>query len=129
MTQNTLLTFLPLFLAQHLHYSLAKIGFAIFILQVFGFMAAPISGTLSDRLGRKRIINISMLMTAIILVTMAVARNSGFFIFFIATLGSFLYATRPVIQAWLMETTPPKMAGTCTGILFGVRISGLQWRR
>ena len=39
-------------------------------------------------------------------------------------LGFFLYAIRPVMQAWLLETTPKNMGGTSIGILFGAQSLG-----
>jgi MFS family permease len=65
-----------------------------------------------------------MAMTAVVLVFMAVAGKSQAFIVFIAVLGFFLYAIRPVMQAWLLETTPKNMGGTSIGILFGAQSLG-----
>jgi FSR family fosmidomycin resistance protein-like MFS transporter len=45
-------------------------------------------------------------------------------VLFIAVLGFFLYAIRPVIQAWLMEVTPTGMAGSSVGVLFGTQSLG-----
>jgi MFS family permease len=39
-------------------------------------------------------------------------------------LGFFLYALRPVLQAWLLETTPTNMGGSSIGILFGTQSLG-----
>jgi sugar phosphate permease len=55
---------------------------------------------------------------------MAIAGKSQAFIAFIAVLGFFLYAIRPVMQAWLLETTPKNMGGTSIGILFGAQALG-----
>src|SRR5207237_9584549 len=76
-------------------------------------------GHLSDRMGRKRIMITSMLMSAVVLIFMVFAGKSLAFILFVAVLGFFLYAIRPVMQAWLLETTPKNMGGTSIGILFG----------
>jgi MFS transporter, FSR family, fosmidomycin resistance protein len=46
------------------------------------------------------------------------------FIALIAVLGFFLYATRPVIQAWLLEMTPRSMGGSSIGVLFGAQAVG-----
>jgi sugar phosphate permease len=42
----------------------------------------------------------------------------------VALLGFFLYANRPVIQAWMLEATPKNMGGSSIGILFGAQAVG-----
>ncbi|MEO5845599.1 MAG: MFS transporter [Caldimonas sp.] len=124
MTQNALLTFLPLFLARELGYSPLLIGASMFALQAAGLAAAPIAGHLSDKLGRRSVMMTTMAMTAVVLLFMAVAGRSNAFVAFIAVLGFFLYAIRPVIQAWILETTPRNMGGSSIGILFGAQSLG-----
>jgi MFS family permease len=124
MTQNALLTFLPVFLAYELGYSPFWVGVCMFALQTAGFAAAPIAGHLSDRMGRRSIMMTSMAMTAVVLVFMALAGKSLAFVAFIAVLGFFLYAIRPVMQAWILETTPKNMGGTSIGVLFGAQALG-----
>ena len=124
MTQNTLLTFLPVYLAYEMHYSPFWVGAGMFALQAAGFAATPIAGHLSDRMGRRSIMMTSMIMTAVVLAFMTLAGKSLAFIIFVAVLGFFLYAIRPVLQAWLLETTPKNMGGTSIGILFGAQSLG-----
>ena len=124
MTQNTLLTFLPVYLAYEMGYSPFWVGAGMFALQAAGFAASPIAGHLSDRMGRRSIMMTSMAMSAVVLIFMAFAGKSQAFIVFVAVLGFFLYAIRPVMQAWLLETTPKNMGGTSIGILFGAQALG-----
>lgn len=124
MTQNALLVFLPLFLARKLGYSPVVIGGCMFALQAAGFLAAPVAGHLSDRMGRRSVVTASMAMTGVILLAMAFAGNSPAFVALIAVLGFFLYALRPVLQAWLLETTPRNMGGSSIGVLFGAQSLG-----
>jgi MFS family permease len=124
MTQNALLTFLPVYLAYELGYSPVWVGACMFALQAAGFAAAPVAGHLSDRMGRKSVMMTSMAMTAVVLVFMALAGKSVAFVFFVTILGFFLYAIRPVLQAWLLETTPKNMGGTSIGVLFGAQALG-----
>jgi len=124
MTQTALLTFLPVFLANSMGYSPAWIGACLFALQAAGFAAAPVAGHLSDRMGRKHILMGSMATSAVVLALMAFAGGSPLFIGLVAVLGFFLYATRPVIQAWLLETTPKNMGGSSIGVLFGAQAIG-----
>ncbi len=124
MTQNALLTFLPVYLAYEMGYSPFWVGACMFALQTAGFAAAPVAGHLSDRMGRKSVMMTSMAMTAVVLVFMALAGKSLAFVFFVAVLGFFLYAIRPVLQAWLLESTPRNMGGTSIGVLFGAQALG-----
>ncbi len=124
MTQNALLTFLPVYLAYEMGYSPFWVGACMFALQAAGFAASPVAGHLSDRMGRKSVMMTSMAMTAVVLVFMAIAGKSLAFVFFVAVLGFFLYAIRPVMQAWLLETTPRNMGGTSVGVLFGAQALG-----
>src|SRR3979411_2016445 len=105
-------------------YSLFWVGACMFALQTAGFAAAPVAGHLSDRMGRKSVMMTSMAMTAVVLVFMALAGKSLAFVFFVAVLGFFLYAIRPVLQAWLLESTPKNMGGTSIGVLFGAQALG-----
>jgi MFS family permease len=124
MTQTTLLTFLPVFLAYEMGYDPRWVGGCLFLLQAAGFAAAPIAGHLSDRMGRRRIISVSMVMSAVVLAFMAFAGKSPVFVLFIAVLGFFLYAVRPVLQAWMLDATPKNMGGTSIGVLFGMQAVG-----
>jgi MFS transporter, FSR family, fosmidomycin resistance protein len=124
MTAMTLLTFLPVFLRDEMHYPSNWTGDLLFALQAAGFMAAPVSGHLSDRMGRRNIIMASMAMSGVVLLFMAVAGRSPAFALFVAVLGFFLFATRSVLQAWLLEATPKHLAGTTIGLLFGAQAVG-----
>lgn len=124
MTQSALLTFLPMYLAREMGYSPAWVGACLFAVQAAGFAAAPVAGHMSDRMGRKQILMGSMLTSAVILVFMALAGGSPLFVFLVAVLGFFLYATRPVIQAWMLDITPKNMGGSSIGVLFGAQAVG-----
>jgi MFS family permease len=125
MTQGTLLTFLPLYLANEMHYDVFWVGAGMALLQLTGFIAAPIAGHLSDTMGRKAILMSSFGMSGVVLLLMTVAGNSPWFVFLIAVLGFFLYAARPIMQAWMLEATPKNMGGTAIGLMFGMQ-SGAQ---
>ena len=124
MTQSALLTFLPLYLARQMGYSPKLVGVCMFTLQAAGFAVTPIAGHLSDKMGRQRIIVSSMAMTMVVLLGMAFAGHSDAFVILVAFLGFFLFAVRSVLQAWLLDSTPPHQGGTSIGILFGSQALG-----
>ncbi len=124
MTQSALLTFLPLYLANVMGYPSVWVGACMFALQAAGFAASPVAGHLSDTMGRRSIMMSSMLATAVVLLMMAMAGGSVWFIVLVAVLGFFMYASRPVIQAWMLESTPRNLGGTSIGILFGAQAVG-----
>jgi len=124
MTQTGLLTFLPVYLAYELDYSPFVVGVCMSAMQVAGFAASPIGGHLSDKMGRKRIVMSSMVLTCVMIVFMALAGKSVTFVLFIALVGFFLYAMRPVLQAWAVEATPRELAGSGVGLQFGIQHIG-----
>jgi MFS transporter, FSR family, fosmidomycin resistance protein len=124
MTQGALLTFLPIYLARTMGYSPFLIGACMFALQAAGFIAAPIAGYLSDTIGRRQIILSSMSMTAVVIVFMIFAGGTVWFVLLVAVLGFFLFAVRAVLQAWLLDATPPGMGGSAIGLFFGAQALG-----
>jgi len=124
MTQTGLLTFLPVYLAYELDYSPFIVGVCMSAMQVAGFAASPIGGHLSDKMGRKKIVMGSMVLTCVMIVFMALAGKSVLFVLFIALVGFFLYAMRPVLQAWAVEATPRELAGSGVGLQFGIQHIG-----
>ncbi len=124
MTQAGLLTFLPVYLAYELGYSPFLVGVCLSLLQGAGFIASPIAGHLSDKMGRKSVVMWSAVLTGIMILAMTLAGKSLWFVVFIALVGFFLYAMRPVLQAWAVESTPRHLAGSGVGLQFGITAVG-----
>jgi sugar phosphate permease len=124
MTQAGLLTFLPVFLAYELGYSTFFVGLSMTVIQLAGFVAGPIGGHLSDKMGRRRLVMSSMVLSAVMVVGMVLAGKTVLFVFFLAMVGFFLYGMRSVLQAWALEVTPKNLAGAAVGVQFGVTSLG-----
>lgn len=113
--------FVPLYLANETDFSYFVVGASLAIMQAAGFIATPIAGHYSDKLGRKRVVIFSLGMTMIFLFFIGFSSSDLIFISGIAAVGFFIYAIRPVIQAWLLETTPKDMGGTSISMLFTIQ--------
>ncbi len=120
LTQVGLLVFLPVYLAYEQGYSPIAVGVCMTVMQVAGLIAGPIGGHLSDTLGRKKVIMSSMLLSGLTIIGMVLAGQSFAFIIFVALVGFFMYAMRPVMQAWAVENTPKRLAGTGVGLQFTI---------
>ncbi len=120
LTQTGLLVFLPVYLAYEQGYSPLAVGVCMTVLQIAGFIAGPVAGHLSDRIGRQKVVLSSMLLTGITIIGMVFVGQSLAFIVFVALVGFFLYAMRPVMQAWAVENTPKRLAGTGVGLQFTI---------
>ena len=121
MTSIGLFTFLPIYLAHELKYPPALVGTYMTIIQGGGILASPISGTLSDRKGRRPVLAAGLLSTSFLLVALVFFRLQFFFIAVLAVLGFFLFSLQPVILAWMMDVAPKNVSGTTVSALFGIQ--------
>ena len=88
------------------------------IIQVAGIIASPISGYISDRHGRKRVVTAALFSTSLGIFLLAFVNIPWLFVFFLGVVGFFLYAVRPVLFAWTMEAAPKELGGSVIGIQF-----------
>ena len=121
MTQNGIATFLPIYLVKELNLNPALVGSYIAVMQGAGIASSPFSGWVSDKRGRRPVVNAGLFTTSLIIFLLVFLNIRWLFIAVMAFLGFFLYSLRPVIFAWIMDVTPKEMGGTTVGILFGVQ--------
>jgi FSR family fosmidomycin resistance protein-like MFS transporter len=118
MTQAGLQTFLPIYLANVAGLSAALIGTYMAVVQGAGIISGPLSGGLSDRIGRRPLIAAGMVSSSVLLIILMAFRLEWLFILVLALIGFFLYSTAPVLNAWALDIAPPHLGGTSIGILF-----------
>ena len=118
MTQLGLSTFLPLYLLNELHVPAALMGLYLAVVQGSGLVATPIAGTLSDRLGPKRVATAGMFSTSVVVLGFAALHLGAAFVAALALLGFFVYSMRPAIFRWAIGVVPREYEGTAVGILF-----------
>jgi len=118
MTQAGLSTFLPIYLAGTVGLSAALVGTYMAVVQGAGIISGPISGGLSDRIGRRPLIAAGMVSSSVMLIVLMALHIDWLFVFVLALIGFFLYSTSPVLNAWALDIAPPHLGGTSIGILF-----------
>jgi len=121
MTSIGLFTFLPIYLANELHYPPALVGTYMTVVQGAGIFAAPFSGTISDRRGRRPVLAAGLVTTSFLLVAIIILKLQFFFVAVLAALGFFLFSLQPVILAWMMDVAPRDISGTTVSALFGIQ--------
>jgi MFS family permease len=121
MTQNGLMLFLPLYVADVLGGGPLAMGLALSAMQAGGLIATPIAGVLSDRIGRRPVVLMGLGSSTVVIAALTVVGNEVAFVAGVSLLGFVLYAVRPVAHSWLMDLTPPAMGGSATSLMFGTQ--------
>jgi MFS family permease len=105
-------------MARDLHLAPALMGVYLAIVQASGMIATPIAGTLSDRLGPKRIATAGMFTTSLAILGFAMINAGSMFVAALAVLGFFVYSMRPAIFRWAIGVVPREYEGTAVGMVF-----------
>ena len=121
MAQSGLLLFIPLYLANVLKVGPSIVGLGIAAMHLGGMFAGPLAGAWSDRVGRRPVVLAGLSGSTVILAVLTLAGNEAVFIAALSALGFMLFAVRPVIHSWMMDMTPPAMAGSASSVMFGAQ--------
>ena len=113
--------FLPLYIADVMKASTVFMGAALMTIQIGGFIAAPLAGIWSDRIGRRPIVFGALGLSTIVLVLLTFIDDPTIYVACISVLGFFLFSIRPVVQSWMMDIVPRDFAGSATSLMFGVQ--------
>jgi len=121
MTQNGILIFLPMYLADIMGFEGIMLGLVMTGMQVGGIISGPIAGTWSDKIGRRPIVLGGLMASSVVIVGLTLTQHEAAFVGGVALLGFLLYAVRPVVHSWMMDMTPPGMNGSATSLMFGTQ--------
>ena len=121
MAQSGIMLLLPLYLALEIGINPFWVGVTLGVLQAGGLVAAPIVGKMSDKTGPRKILMPLLSATSVMIVIVSLIRIDWLLIAVVAVLGFFLFAIRPVLQAWAMDSTAASMTGTTTSLLFTIQ--------
>ncbi len=115
-------TFLPTFLYEAGH-SLWTSGVSLSVLEFAGAVGVLVSGTVSDRIGRRKVLLAAMILSPVLLAAMVYAEGALLFGVLLA-LGFTTISTGPVLMAVMLENAGPNPAaanGMYMAISFAVR--------
>ena len=97
------------------------IGAVWAIMQMGGMVSGPIAGTWSDHLGRRPLVLVGLIATAVTLFMLTIIDNQTMFVIAVACLGFALFAVRPVVHTWMMDLAPANLRGGATNLVFGAQ--------
>jgi MFS family permease len=103
MGRLVILTFLPIYLQEHLHYSPVALGGIVGLLHAMGIISQPILGLLSDRFGRKAVLLPSCLMLGLFFTLLALVQPGIPLGLVVIAIGIFFYTLFNIINAAVMD--------------------------
>jgi|TARA_B110000263_G_scaffold54024_2_gene45418 FSR family fosmidomycin resistance protein-like MFS transporter len=119
--------FLAVYLKEELDYSAFVIGWHIALITAAGIISTPIMGILSDKFGRKPVIQIAMSLMALYLFLFLVFDDGLGLIILITLLGMFFFSVMPIITAATMDRVPKGSEGSGTALNFiGMSVIGFM---
>ncbi len=113
-----LLAFLPIYLSQNLHMDSFGVGFHVALLTLFGVVAGPALGHLSDRIGRRALILTAFFAIATGMISMGIVGSGIPLTVALALTGIFLWSVQDVNNAAAMDAAPRGSEGTVVGMMF-----------
>lgn len=116
MSRLVILTFLPIYLQEHLHYSSVALGIYIALLHVLGTISQPILGLLSDRFGRKAVLLPSCLLLGLFFALLAVVPPGIPLGLVIVVIGLFFYTLFNIFNAAVMDVASSNAQAATYGL-------------
>lgn len=110
------ITFLPIYLQEHLQYSPFVLGVYIALLHAMGTISQPIMGYLSDRFGRKAVLLPSFMALGLLFVLLAVAAPGIQLGLVISAIGLFFYTLINITNAAVMDVAGSKIQASSFGL-------------
>jgi MFS family permease len=116
MARLVVLTFLPIYLQEHLHYSSVALGFYIALLHAMGIISQPLLGLLSDRFGRKAVLLPSCVLLGLFFTLLAVAPPGIGLGLVILAIGLFFYTLFNIFNAAVMDVAGSNVQAATYGL-------------
>ena len=110
------ITFLPIYLQEHLGYSPFALGVYIALLHAMGTVSQPIMGHLSDRFGRKAVLFPSFVTLGLLFALLAVAAPGIPLGLVVGAIGLFYYTLLNITFAATMDVAGSELQATTYGL-------------
>ena len=118
MAQRGIETFFPLYLADQIGLNPVWVGFYLSILTFSSTLPEPAMGWLSDQIGRRTILWISLMLSGLSIIALTRVPAGIPLMVCMAFLGFFHYSLRPIIFAFALDVTPPEIGATTVSYVF-----------
>ena len=118
MSHQAILIFIPIYLREDLGYSTFVVGVYVSLLQAAGIAAHPIMGSLSDRIGRKKVLTPSMIAFGLLCIALAFAAPGWQLTLTILTIGIFVFTFHALFVATAMEIASVEVHGTAIALVY-----------
>ena len=120
MGDRPLIWMIPLYLSQELGKSDINVGFHLALLAAPGIISGPLFGILSDRIGRKSIITLTMAAGVILPITMLTGNGGIVMSLSVAIFGLFMFSVNSLTQAAAIDLVEGRqLEGTFIGLMWG----------
>lgn len=111
------MTFLPIYLAEHLGYSLGLMGLYLMFIAVSGLVAQPVMGVLSDRWGRKPVLAPSLLILGLVYFLLQWATSSVALAVVVIAIGFLFYTVANVTTAAALDVAGKESQASSFGLV------------
>ncbi len=116
MGRVVILTFLPVYLVEELHFTADALGIYIFLLHVVGIFSQTPLGYMSDRYGRKPVLVPSMMVLGMLYMLLAVAPPVTALTLVIIAIGTFFYTLMNVMTAVISDVSGANVQASSQGL-------------
>lgn len=116
MGRLVVITFLPIYLQEHLHYSPFGLGVYIALLHAMGTISQPVMGFLSDHFGRKAVLLPSFVVLGLLFLLLAVAAPGIQLGLVISAIGIFFYTLLNITIAAVMDVAGSRIQASSYGL-------------
>ena len=116
MGRLVILTFLPIYLQEHLHYSAFALGVFVALMHALGTVSQPALGLLSDRFGRKAVLLPSCLLLGSFFTLLAIVPAGIPLALVIIAIGLFFYTLFNIMNAAVMDVAGSNVQASTYGL-------------